>query len=251
MGINTTNPQATLDIQASDSSNPSTIDGILIPKIDVFPSTNPGTEQQGLLVYLTTAVSDKLPGFYYWDHPTTSWIPIQGSSTANTAWNIEGNAETIAGTHFIGTTDAALLNFRVDNTQSGRIDYDSPFNTSLGFQTLISLTTGTSNTAIGYNALALTSTGESNVAVGTNALYHNEAHYNTAVGAWALYNNKLAPMNVAVGYRALYENTTGIFNTAVGYSALFNNSEGNHNSAFGNQVLSTNSIGNNNSALGS
>lgn len=127
VGINTTNPQATLDIRASDSSNPSTIDGILIPKIDVFPSTNPGTEQQGLLVYLTTAVSDKLPGFYYWDHPTTSWIPIQGSSTANTAWNIEGNAETIAGTHFIGTTDAAPLNFRVDNTQSGRIDYDSPF----------------------------------------------------------------------------------------------------------------------------
>ena len=40
VGINNTDPKSALDISASDASDPSSTDGILIPKIDKFPDTN-------------------------------------------------------------------------------------------------------------------------------------------------------------------------------------------------------------------
>ena len=54
VGINTTNPNAQLDIRSSNQAAPSNTDGILIPKVDTFPATNPTAAQQGMLVYLTT-----------------------------------------------------------------------------------------------------------------------------------------------------------------------------------------------------
>ena len=76
IGINTTAPNAQLDIQSSNQATPLPTDGILIPKVDAFPSTNPTAAQQGMLVYLTTNVGLKTPGFYYWDQPTATWVGI-------------------------------------------------------------------------------------------------------------------------------------------------------------------------------
>jgi len=73
VGINNTDPKASLDISVSDASDPANTDGILIPKIDKFPDTDPGEDQLGMLVFLTTTDGTDLPGFYYWNHPTTSW----------------------------------------------------------------------------------------------------------------------------------------------------------------------------------
>jgi len=72
VGINTTSPNATLDITASDVSTPSNNDGLLIPRIDEFPGTDPTASQDGMLVFVTGngSVSE---GFYYWNHGTTSW----------------------------------------------------------------------------------------------------------------------------------------------------------------------------------
>jgi hypothetical protein len=67
VGINTTTPNAQLEIKSSDQANPTITDGLIIPKIDVFPSTNPTAAQQGMMVYLTTTSGVNLPGFYYWD----------------------------------------------------------------------------------------------------------------------------------------------------------------------------------------
>ena len=39
VGIGTTNPSASLDIQSSSQTTPSNTDGLLIPKIDEFPYT--------------------------------------------------------------------------------------------------------------------------------------------------------------------------------------------------------------------
>lgn len=50
VGINTTTPNALLEIKSSDQTVPSNTDGILIPKVDVFPTTNPTASQQGMLV---------------------------------------------------------------------------------------------------------------------------------------------------------------------------------------------------------
>lgn len=82
VGINTTAPDAQLDIKSSNQAAPSNKDGILIPKIDAFPLANPTAAQNSMLVYLTTTSAGKQPGFYYWDNATTSWIPIAGTLLA-------------------------------------------------------------------------------------------------------------------------------------------------------------------------
>mgnify|MGYP003833260045 CR=1 FL=1 len=102
VGINTTTPNAQLEIKSSDQANPANNDGILIPKVDAFPAINPTIDQDGMLVYLTTDVGANLKGFYYWDDATTTWIPI---SKDNKAWSINGNSGTNPATHFFGTTD--------------------------------------------------------------------------------------------------------------------------------------------------
>ncbi len=78
VGIGNTAPKSILDIQASSQSNPTNTDGLLIPRIDAFPATNPGTDQDGMLVYLTTNTK-----FYYWDNANTSWIPITSNEGDN------------------------------------------------------------------------------------------------------------------------------------------------------------------------
>lgn len=83
VGINTTSPDAQLHIKSSDQAAPSNTDGILIPKIDAFPITNPTAAQQGMMVYLTTVSAGKQPGFYYWDNTgTPQWKPIAGNPVA-------------------------------------------------------------------------------------------------------------------------------------------------------------------------
>ncbi len=83
VGINTTNPQAQLEIKSSNQLTPSNTDGILIPKIDAFPLTNPTALQQGMMVYLTTISAGKQPGFYYWDNVTVNWIGIGGTGSSD------------------------------------------------------------------------------------------------------------------------------------------------------------------------
>jgi len=78
VGINTTSPNAALDIQATNAAAPSATDGILIPKIDEFPATNPTAAQDGMMVFVTGNGSVS-KGFYYWDQTTTNWQTISGA----------------------------------------------------------------------------------------------------------------------------------------------------------------------------
>ena len=90
VGINTTTPNAQLEIKSSDQANPTNTGGLIIPKIDVFPATNPAAAQQGMMVYLTTTVGVNSPGFYYWDG--ASWKSVGGT----------GGGSGSAFTHYIG-----------------------------------------------------------------------------------------------------------------------------------------------------
>ena len=83
VGINTTTPASQLEIKSSNQVTPSNTDGILIPKIDVFPAINPTVAQNGMMVYLTTISGSNQPGFYYWDNVTTSWIAINSKLNAD------------------------------------------------------------------------------------------------------------------------------------------------------------------------
>lgn len=76
VGIGNTNPKATLDISASNTTTPTNADGILIPRIDDFSATNPGADQDGMMVFVT-GNGTPAKGFYYWDNGSTSWISVK------------------------------------------------------------------------------------------------------------------------------------------------------------------------------
>lgn len=198
VGINTTTPNAQLEIKSSNEAAPLNTDGLIIPKVDTFPATNPTVDQQGMLVYLTTAFGSNSPGFYYWNNPTTSWLPIAGVVTPG--WNLVGNAGTNPATNFLGTTNNQDLVFRRNNVLSGRL---STSNTAFGVSSLEANTGGFFNTAFGVNTLQVNTIGSDN----------------TAIGLRALSNNTTGTANASVGAFTLVSNTTGNFNTAVGFGS--------------------------------
>ncbi|NND63092.1 MAG: hypothetical protein HKN48_07835 [Flavobacteriaceae bacterium] len=84
VGIGTTSPKSTLDIPASNQSNPSNTDGLLIPRIDTFPATDPGADQDGMIVFLTTPTGTYTKGFHYWDNTQSQWIAYRDEWTDGT-----------------------------------------------------------------------------------------------------------------------------------------------------------------------
>jgi hypothetical protein len=184
-------------------------------------------------------------------------------------WHLTGNAGTVPGTNFLGTTDAKALMFKVKNQRSGYID-SATANTSFGFQALknptknnnaafgyraaYSISTGVNNTALGSLALFSITTGALNTASGYRALYSNKnGNNNTALGGSALTSNSSGNSNTALGNRALFSNTTGYNNVAIGESALFKNRIGNYLVAIGDSALynyGTRESGDANTAVG-
>ncbi len=252
VGINTTLPKAQLEIKSSNQASPSNTDGIIIPKINAFPLTNPTAAQQSMMVYLTTTSAGKLPGFYYWDNTTVNWISVAGSK----GWDLNGNSGTTSG-NFIGTTDAQNLVFRTNNidhlriTQKGQIE---PLNT--GNSVFIGDGAGANddlsikrNVFIGLQSGALNTVGYENTALGSYSLYGNTTgSHNTAIGLNALSSsNSLA--NTAVGEGTLGATTTGTYNTAIGYYANSRNISGSYNTAVGEEAMFYN-IGSYNTVLG-
>ncbi len=245
VGINTTSPNAMLEIAPSSATAPSNTDGMIVPRISAFPATNPTLAQQGMLVYLTTTVSTFTPGFYYWDNTTTTWKAIAGVST--TGWQLNGNTVN-ATTDFLGSTNNADVIFKRNNLQAGRIGTTK---TSFGLNALKSLTTGTNNTANGVNSLYSNTTGSYNTSNGDDALFFNTTGIqNTANGYASLYANTTGDNNTAFGLYSLRSNTIGFANTANGVRSLYNNTTGTGNTANGINSLSSNSTGTSNTANG-
>lgn len=92
----------------------------------------------------------------------------------------------------------------------------------------------TANLALGYQALLSNTTGSVNTASGSTALYHNTTGTaNMANGFEAFYLNTTGNNNTASGYDALDLNTTGSYNTASGYEALEYTTTGINNTAMG------------------
>lgn len=89
VGINNTNPNATLDVRASNVSTPANTDGILIPRADEFPLTNPTAFQDGMILFITGA-GVAARGFYFWDHGTIpAWVAVSNGS-GDVDWYEEG-----------------------------------------------------------------------------------------------------------------------------------------------------------------
>lgn len=286
VGINTTSPNAQLEIKSSDPANPANTDGILIPKVAVFPAINPTIDQDGMLVYLTNDVGANWKGFYYWDNTNSVWKSV----SSDKGWSLTGNVGTDAATNFIGTTDNQDLVFKRNNSNAGLIDdsntsfglgtlsnatlihgsglefnnYNSAFgsyalrintsgvsNSAFGGQSLYSNTTGSRNCAFGKFSLYDNIESDNNTAIGFATLTHNTTGYsNTAIGSGAMNTNTSGINNSATGFQAMYQNLTGSENVANGFQALYNNTTGSGNVATGYQVLYNNTWGFNNSAYG-
>ncbi len=259
--------------------------GLLVPRValtgttDVLTIVAPATS---LLIYNIQSIADVTPGYYYWS--STAWLRLASGTLSGTGWLHTGNAGTVDGTNFIGTTDNIPFNIRVNNQKAGRIDntlnntflgylagnanttgtnitangafalYSNTIgnsNTGNGASALTSNTTGSNNTANGVDALRSNTTGDNNTASGTGALSSNTAESNnTANGAYALSRNTSGGYNTANGAFALYSNTMGSSSTANGASALTSNTTGVGNTANGYRALYLNTTGNNNTASG-
>lgn len=136
VGVNTTLPNAMLDVQ-------STSNGVLIPRVqltsitDNATITNPagGALITSTLVYniapAGVSPNDVVAGFYYWNNNISRWIPIAASS----GWELDGNTaitspaipatygtSTIGATeNFIGTTDNNDVTIGTNNIERMRI----------------------------------------------------------------------------------------------------------------------------------
>ncbi|MCZ8197918.1 MAG: tail fiber domain-containing protein [Flavobacterium sp.] len=258
VGINTTTPNAQLEIKSSDQAAPSNTDGILIPKVDVFPATNPTATQQGMMVYLTTTSGTDLPGFYYWDNSgTPSWKPIAGTNigTLDQAYDFggAGNGKTItadAGAVTIDGTDGLVStgvytsgaiapsgpgtrmvwNPRKAAFRAGDVDGTQWDDENIGIRSvafgLRTTSSGNSSSAFGQFSIA---SGAVATAFGRSTA---SGSFSTSFGYSSTASNQLA---TAFGF-----NTTasGNFSTAFGYeteaSGDYSTSVGTHSTASGN-----------------
>ena len=120
IGINAPNPDATFHIKSSNQASPTNKDGILIPKINVFPATNPTVAQQSMMVYLTTLSGGKQPGFYYWDNATVTWKSVAG----NAGWELLGNSGTSAAYRRVSVNNGSTLRNTPGPQQSRRTAFN-------------------------------------------------------------------------------------------------------------------------------
>ncbi len=254
VGINNISPNASLDITASNQASPASNDGLLIPRIDAFPATDPTAAQHGMMVYLTTTDAGNPPGFYFWNQATTSWDSISGNGAEQINELTDGISD---GTSLFlgansgqnddgGNSNVGVGLFSLSNNSSGNS------NTAVGSSSMINNTSGSGNSAFGRQSLPLNTSGNDNTMIGFQAGLSNTTGFqNTAVGAAALDANTTGYDNTAIGYSVMGSNNTGRLNTAIGTSALLSNTEGFENTAVGVGALRNNTTGDYNIALGS
>ncbi len=119
IGVHTDFPDnsSAMDIVASNR-------GLLIPRVTLTSSlSNPSpvtSPAVGLLVF--NSGSNQPIGFYYWNG--SAWVLVGGgSSGGGNDWTLTGNAGTIPGTNFLGTTDNQ--HFLVYTNNAERIRFES------------------------------------------------------------------------------------------------------------------------------
>lgn len=167
----------------------------------------------------------------------------------NNFWQLTGNAGTIAGTNFLGTTDSVDLIFKRNNTLAGILQ---PLNTSFGVSSLNTTLTGNNNIAFGNGNLSSVTFGTNNTAIGyTNLTSLESGELNIAIGGNSLNSNVSGFGNIAIGDSIMPLTTSGTNNIGIGLSILSNNISGSENLALGNLGLLNLTTGSYNVQLGS
>jgi hypothetical protein len=222
IGVGNSNPAYKLDVNGTiHTGNGSSTNGSLVfanstNANSVTINTGVTTGSYSLTLPMAQGVANTVLGNN--GAGVLSWTTV---AAAAGAWSILGNAGTIPGTNFLGTTDNESLEFKANNQLSGKIDL--PLNNSLFGYQAGQAATGNNNTFIGYQSGLVNSTGPSN----------------TAVGSIAMVANLGGTGNAALGYGALKANTTGGNNTAVGNSTGVTNTTGTNNTFVGGNADAT------------
>jgi len=147
--------------------------------------------------------------------------------------------------HDFGATTNIFL-----GANTGNFTLSGIYNTGVGSNAFMNLSTGHDNCAFGVSALFANNTGFDNCAFGVSSLRSNSTGYfNTAFGYQSLYHNNTGSLNTAFGDNTLYTGVTNSFNTAFGSSALYKCTN-NFNSAFGQGALYNVTTGSNNIGIG-
>ncbi len=264
VGVNTSNPEATLDIRpsaANAATTATTNEGVLIPRVsrDRLKSIATANLKESTLVYVdnisgtinpvTSNVTSK--GFYYYSTTDSKWVKIAEGTIQEQDLRLVGNNNHI-------TQDAGKGGNGTDGGAGSNI--------AIGRRSMFSVTTGVDNVAIGGNSLYSNEGGSLNLALGNSSLYSNTSgERNIGFGSYALYANKVGADNIAIGANALRNGNQTSSNRiaigsnalmeggpgiAIGNSALRGNTTGNNNIAMGNDALRNSTTGNDNIALG-
>lgn len=84
VGINTDDPQTTLDIRGVNHNGAVTAnDGVLVPRVNSLATAG---SQNGQLVFLIADVGGKKKGFYFWNG--TNWSPFSKNSSPSATSNV-------------------------------------------------------------------------------------------------------------------------------------------------------------------
>ncbi len=224
VGIGTPAPNGALEIT-------STTDGIIIPRValsatNVATVVTPTTSE---LVYntFTSAVGPNqvTPGFYFWNG--SNWIKF-ATGNSNNDWALSGNAGTIAGTNYVGTSDAIDLRIKtgatdrwnISNTNNGQLQ-----SFSLGTAALPSYSFNTDTNS------GLFSAGADILNFSTNGL--ERARINTT-------GQTMINSTAAFALSTLYSAATGNNNAVDGNSAGTGSSVFGQNTSSGNGVFGIN-----------
>jgi hypothetical protein len=202
VGIGNTDPKSSLDISASNVATPSNTDGILIPRIDDFPASDPGADQDGMLVFVT-GNGTPAEGFYYWGQGTNGWVSVGASSsdadwyevgTSNPADNISDNiyhlGNLAVGGNSTSTTSPLLVQGDVNTDLANiltSVNGAFPSGTYFGMSNSGSLTgagnyTGMSNSLAGSNDGTIRGISNSILNSGTGQKIGIENSFNSADG---------------------------------------------------------------------
>ena len=195
VGINTTTPAATLDVNGTAN-----VRGNL--SSTAYVNASSGYQLAGSL-------------FAFANGPGGSNVFLGfGGNTSTTGTVNVGVGYAALQANTTGTSNSAMGAYSLQSNTSGNQ------NTAMGYEALTVNTTGFANTATGSYALDYNTQGFHNTAMGAQALQKNTTGVeNTASGLVALGMNSSGSYNVALGVAALGSNTTGSANTGIGFSA--------------------------------
>ncbi len=210
------NSHSILDIDDSNNNK-----GILIPRVTTAERTNNtaghfnlGLNEEGLTVYDTDTDS-------YWLWDGAAWKNF--SAGGGSGWGLTGNAGTVNGTNFIGTTDNVALDIRTNN------QINLTIGTSGQIGTIKSGSSVFIGYSVGYQAV-------SSVLIGFGAAYSLTGANNVVIGRKAMEHGTTGQYNIALGYESMGGVRDGDNNIGIGYHTSGNSRHGDNNISIGTEA---------------